>query len=106
VDTGIGRIGPYYDEAPEFIEIGRIRNMRLRDCLPICLRDEKQLYRLQLVRFEHVLSELRKMKIQIPIKHTANSAGVITIHNPIMKWFDRINDLWSLSVRVMNRRLN
>ncbi len=80
VDTGIGRIGPFYSEAVDFIQ--RIANLSHIEIEGLFTHfssadEDSRFTQLQLQRFETVLEDLRRVNITIPIKHVSNSAGII-----------------------------
>lgn len=79
-DTGIGRIGPYYTEAAEFIE-----KLSAYDHLVVeglfthfSGSDDDEPFTLeQIKRFNQVSQKLEEKKISIRFRHTANSAAVL-----------------------------
>jgi len=80
VDTGIGRIGPYYTEAVNFIKkISGLQHIYIEGIFTHFASADKQSHftKLQIQRFNRVLDNLHQMNIYIPIKHAANSAGII-----------------------------
>lgn len=80
VDTGMGRIGVRYDKSAQFVRNifqlphlvvdGIYTHFASADTDPIFTR-------LQIDRFNKVISELDKMGIHIPIKHSANSSAIL-----------------------------
>ncbi len=79
-DTGIGRIGPFFDEAFSFIKgLGSLSHLIIEGLFThFSSSDEDPDFTLlQLQRFEKLNQELRENGIHIPIRHTANSAAVI-----------------------------
>lgn len=81
IDTGMGRLGALWEEAPELIrEVAGLPGIEIEGIFShLATADEssKDYVRIQLNRFNRVLSQLKESGIQIPIKHLANSAGAI-----------------------------
>ncbi|MEW5767004.1 MAG: alanine racemase [bacterium] len=81
VDTGMGRLGVIWEEAPKLTrEIAGLPGIEIEGLFShLATADEpaKDYVRLQLTRFYWVLNQLEEAKIHIPIKHMANSAGAI-----------------------------
>jgi alanine racemase len=83
IDTGMGRIGIGWEEAPQVIEaISQMAGLELQglyshfstaDALDKTYTGE------QLRRFKQVLGELEQKNIRIPLKHIANSAGIFDV---------------------------
>ncbi len=80
IDTGMGRIGVWQDEARELArEITQLANVELAGIathLPVADEDET-FTREQLAHFEKLVADLCEMGIRAPIVHTLNSAGVL-----------------------------
>lgn len=79
-DTGIGRIGPFYDSAVKFVSsIKQYNNIDIHYMFThLAASDEDDVFtKTQLNRFNMVQEELKRNNISIPIYHAANSAGVI-----------------------------
>jgi alanine racemase len=76
VDTGMGRIGVWHEEAPGFVkEAKKIKNVEIEGIythFSVAGRD-KFFTRYQIDSFNNVLSEVEALKISIPLKHAANS---------------------------------
>ena len=84
VDTGMGRLGIWEQEAIALIK-------RIKKGLPFLFlqgifthfaaadEEDKTFTKLQLKRFRKVLEQLKEAKIDIPWKHTANSAAILDI---------------------------
>ncbi|MCQ9207035.1 MAG: alanine racemase [Omnitrophica bacterium] len=76
VDTGMGRIGVWHEEAVKFIkkvkDAGNIEIEGVYMHFSIAGRD-KSFTQYQIDSFEKVLSGLAKLNIDIPLKHAANS---------------------------------
>ena len=83
VDTGMGRLGCDWKGAADFVE----QVMRMKWIHPVAVyshfatsEDTDQSFaREQLRRFHTVLDELDRRKIEIPMKHMANSGGILSI---------------------------
>lgn len=80
VDTGMGRIGICYDKAVQLIE--QILNLPLIKIDGIfthfaVAETDEGFTGLQIERFKSVISTLEEKGINIPFKHTANSAGIL-----------------------------
>lgn len=90
VDTGMGRLGIWYQEAVALVK-------RIEKDLPFLFlqgifthfaaADEKDrdFTRLQLERFQDVIGQLEESKIDIPWKHMANSAAILDIRESYSK---------------------
>ncbi len=80
LDTGMGRIGIWQDDAVEAVRAIRgiegIRIAGLASHLPVADEDET-FTRAQLERFEALVAELRADGLASPVVHVENSAGVI-----------------------------
>jgi alanine racemase len=80
VDTGMGRIGIWQDDALEVVRAIRkldgVRVTGIGSHLPVADEDDK-FTREQLERFEKLVAELRADGLVSPVIHVANSAGVI-----------------------------
>jgi len=84
VDTGMGRIGVWHEEAVEVARaISSLPGLRLTGVathLPVA--DEDLQWTLdQLARWETCVSHLREAGLNIPLVHSLNSAGVILLSN-------------------------
>lgn len=81
VDTGMGRIGVNPHEAVEFVHrISRFKNLHLKGVfshLPCADEPDKTFTRSQIQLFRNLLREIEASGIQIPLKHLANSAGIM-----------------------------
>ncbi len=81
VDTGMGSIGVRFDMAVEFVKsLHGMKNLFIGGIYTHCSSsDEKDpaYTNLQTKRFRDVLTTLDAMKIDIPLKHMANSAAII-----------------------------
>ena len=83
VDTGMGRLGLDYRTAAECIEsIARLRSLDLVGVYShfANAEDTDQTFaREQLERFNRVLEDVRKRRVEIPIRHMANSGAILTL---------------------------
>lgn len=83
IDTGMNRIGIRFDEAIGFIRnLNRDKNFLIEGVYThFAISDEKNkdFSMLQLKRFNSILTELKKDKIEIGIIHTANSGAILDI---------------------------
>lgn len=84
LDTGMGRIGIAPEEAPEFIAaLRKLRGLSVQGLMThfadADLRDKAFASR-QMDRFEALLDALAAKKIEVPVRHAANSAAVIDFH--------------------------
>lgn len=81
VDTGMGSIGIKHDMAIEFIRsLQDMKNLFIGGIYTHCsCSDEKEsaFTNLQMRRFKEVLEALDAIKIDIPLKHMANSGAII-----------------------------
>jgi alanine racemase len=80
VDTGMGRIGVWQDDALETVrairELEGVRVTGVGSHLPVADEDDA-FTREQLERFENLVAQLRADGLASPVVHIANSAGVI-----------------------------
>lgn len=85
VDTGMGRLGIDYRNAPAFIEAAaRLPNLRLEGVYSHFATSDsadKQFASEQLQRFHQVLEALEKRKIPAGLRHMANSGAIISLHD-------------------------
>jgi|LGOV01.1.fsa_nt_gb alanine racemase len=83
VDTGMGRIGFLWKEAPDFIEkIDHLKGIRIEGLYShYSTADafDKGYSEIQTKRFKDVIREIEEKEIHIPIKHIANSAGIFDL---------------------------
>ncbi|MFH0839041.1 MAG: alanine racemase [Candidatus Omnitrophota bacterium] len=81
IDTGMGRIGVWHEEAISFIkEIRALKNVMLEGIythLPSADEQDKEFTNRQLTSFNRLIDELEDMGICIPLKHAANSMGLL-----------------------------
>ena len=82
IDTGMSRIGflPGYSAVKNVIEISRLRNIIIEGLFThFASADEKDReYTItQFERFMSICCELQRIGIHIPVKHCANSAGIL-----------------------------
>ncbi len=80
LDTGMGRIGIWQEEALETVRAIRglegVRIAGLASHLPVA-DDDEAFTREQLERFEKLVAQLRADGLASPVVHVANSAGII-----------------------------
>ncbi len=83
VDTGMGRLGHDWKTAAGFIEqVGRMHWVNIVAVYShfATSEDPDQTFaKEQLSRFNIVLEEVRKRKIEIPLRHMANSGGIMSL---------------------------
>jgi alanine racemase len=89
VDTGMGRLGVPFDEAPAFLaELKQFKNLELEGIFSHFasadeLDDEGRAYsKLQAQRLENVVIEARRLGFAPQYVHVANSAGVLAMDLP------------------------
>jgi len=93
VDTGMGRIGPHFEHASNFVkELSKLENLFLEGIFthfPSSDEANKDFSLLQIKRFKNILNELESSGISIPIKHMANSGAILSknIHD---SFFDMV----------------
>jgi alanine racemase len=83
VDTGMGRLGVNTADAARLIEAGaRLRGINLKGVYShfATSEDADQTFaREQVMRFVDVLNELERRRVQIPLRHMANSGAIISL---------------------------
>ncbi|HEU4724309.1 MAG TPA: alanine racemase [Candidatus Eisenbacteria bacterium] len=83
IDTGMGRTGVNDGEAVPFLErLATLPNLTLEGAFthfPDADRGDTALTEAQLARFQAVLRDLALRKIEVPIRHAANSAGLLSL---------------------------
>lgn len=82
VDTGDGRVGPYYTEALPFIRhVAALKSLKLTGLYShfSTADDDARFAATQKERFESLLLELRQSGLHISMVHLANSAGVLNV---------------------------
>jgi alanine racemase len=83
IDTGMGRLGIHYRQAPAAIEtIARLQWIRLEGLYShfATSEDPVQIFaKKQLRRFHEVVDRLHGMKVDIPLRHMANSGAIIAL---------------------------
>ncbi len=81
VDTGMGRIGLNPGDAVEFVKkISRFKNLRLKGIfshLPCADDADKTFTHRQIRIFDGLVREIEASGIPVPVKHLANSAGIL-----------------------------
>ncbi|MBL7157318.1 MAG: alanine racemase [Candidatus Omnitrophica bacterium] len=80
VDTGMGRIGVWHEDAIEFVkDVKKNKNIKIEGIythFSIAARD-KFFTQYQIDSFEKILSDLKSLKIEIPLRHAANSIACV-----------------------------
>ena len=83
VDTGMGRTGVSDGDALEFLQrIVAMRNLKLEGVFthfPDADSGNTYFAEEQLRRFHEILDSLARKKIEVPIRHAANSAGILSL---------------------------
>lgn len=83
VDTGMGRTGVAEDEAVAFIErVAGLANLKLEGVFthfPQADSGDSEFTRGQVDRFREILRALSLRKIEVPLRHAANSAGILSL---------------------------
>lgn len=80
IDTGMGRTGIPEKKSVEFItRILSFKNIQIEGLYTHFAGSDSDMEytRLQITRFEKILTELKKRNIKIPLVHACNSAGII-----------------------------
>jgi alanine racemase len=85
VDTGMGRIGIDWQEAPEVIvKILKLPNLEIVGLFSQFASSDikdKSFAKIQLERFNNVIEKIDKKNIKIPLKHMANSGAILDIED-------------------------
>ncbi len=82
IDTGDGRVGPFYSGALPFIrQIAGLKNIRLTGLYShfSTADDDINFAKTQKGRFDSLLLELRESGVHVPMVHIANSAGILNV---------------------------
>ena len=81
IDTGMGRIGVLSNKAVKFIlDVNKIDNINIEGLIThFATADEKnkEYTKKQWTKFKKIIDELNSYKLNIPIKHAANSAAIL-----------------------------
>ena len=80
VDTGMGRLGILYKEAPEFIKrINRLPNLKIEGLFTHfpCADCDFEFTHYQIDIFNQLVDDLKKIGIEFSLLHAANSMGII-----------------------------
>jgi alanine racemase len=80
IDTGMGRIGIAYEKAVELVkQIVQLPNIVIDGIFThFAVADTDEAFtKIQIKRFDAVISDLNKTGINISIRHSANSAGIL-----------------------------
>ncbi|OWZ82814.1 alanine racemase [Natranaerobius trueperi] len=85
VDTGMGRVGVTPDETVEFVKIiNELPYLKVEGIFThfsVADDKDKSYTKRQLDSFNYILTSLQEEKINIPIKHSANSAATIDLQD-------------------------
>ncbi len=91
VDTGMGRTGVADDEAVEFVErLVGMPNLKLEGLFthfPDADSGSTEISEEQIRKFGQILHALALRKIDVPIRHAANSAGILSVPD---SYFDMV----------------
>ncbi len=91
VDTGMGRTGVSDQDAAEFLQrVTKMPNLKLEGVFthfPDADSGNTYFAEEQLRRFHEILADLRSRKIDVPIRHAANSAGILSLPQ---SWLDMV----------------
>jgi alanine racemase len=83
VDTGMGRVGPFYDKALAFIkQIKKLKHIKvtgLYSHFATSDENDSSFALLQKKRFDELLDSLKQNGIKIPFIHMSNSGGVLNL---------------------------
>lgn len=83
IDTGMSRLGFLAEEAVKSIEqINKLKNIYIEGIFTHFAKadeEDKTATLIQLNKYKKVIDDLHKLKIDIPIKHVANSAAIIDL---------------------------
>ncbi|OGP55688.1 MAG: alanine racemase [Deltaproteobacteria bacterium RBG_13_52_11] len=83
VDTGMGRIGVFFEEAPAFVNrVRRFENLEIEGIAShLSTADEgnSSFAEEQLKRFSRTIEEMKKLDIDPPFCHIANSAALVNL---------------------------
>jgi alanine racemase len=83
IDTGMGRMGLHHDLALNIAKLvkssGRMNFVSVYSHFSSADEEDKTFSYLQLERFKGVLESLERERIEVPLKHMANSAAILDI---------------------------
>ncbi|MCD5390933.1 alanine racemase [candidate division NPL-UPA2 bacterium] len=83
VDTGMGRIGVYFEEAAEFTrKVAELKYLDIEGIythFPSAEEKDKTFSLLQIQHFKETIAQLERQGINIPLKHMANSAAILNL---------------------------
>lgn len=81
IDTGMGRIGVWHEEAIPFLEetqkFDHVMLEGICSHFPSAEEEKDSFTQEQIIRFEGILKECRRRDIQVPLMHLANSSGIL-----------------------------
>ncbi len=79
IDTGMGRMGIPYREAPDYInKVARLSGTKIMGVSTTLTEDDKY-DEIQLDRFKNICKALEKEEISLGLKHAASSGGIFTM---------------------------
>lgn len=85
VDTGMGRLGVWHERAFDFIkDILHLKNIKIEGIythLASADEDDAAFTHSQIEKFSQLIDNLLKHNIHLPLRHAANSMGVISFKN-------------------------
>jgi len=83
VDTGMGRVGIYFEEATDFIrKLGKEKSLEIEGIythFPSADEEDNPFSLVQIERFKEVFGRLGRAGTDIPLKHMANSAAILNL---------------------------
>ncbi len=83
IDTGMGRVGAPWQEAPQFVEwVSELTNIEIVGIYThLSSADEADptYSHTQLARFREIILELENRGLRIPLKHAANSGAILNL---------------------------
>jgi len=91
VDTGMTRVGVHWQDSVDFTrrvsELSNVEIVGIYTHFASADAKDKSFAKMQLQRFQTVLTELKKRNIEIAIKHAANSAAILDLPD---SYFDMV----------------
>ncbi len=83
VDTGMGRIGVYFEEAVKFTKkVAQLKYLDIEGLythFPSAEEKDKTFSLLQIQNFKETIAQLKSEGIDIPLRHMANSAAILNL---------------------------
>ncbi|MFC2167861.1 alanine racemase [Acidobacteriota bacterium] len=78
IDTGMGRMGIPYRDAPEYVnKVARLSGVKIEG-ISTTLTEDDRYDKTQLERFNDICQELEKKGISLGLKHAVSSGGIFT----------------------------